>query len=88
MSIETVTPISGHTAKDGFCDASGIVNPGMPRSDWTVSFAEAPTGRTLMTTRVVYASADDLQKSIDMGLEGGMASNMERLDELLPTLLA
>jgi hypothetical protein len=35
----------------------------------------------------VYASPEDLQKAIDMGLKDGLASTMERLDELLQTLL-
>lgn len=83
----SIDPISGYRAMDGFCDASGVVNPGMPRSKWEVTFAEK-SGKTLVTTRVIYASSDDLQKSIDMGLEAGMASTMERLDELLPTLVA
>ena len=83
----SIDPISGYTAMDGFSDAAGTVNPNMPRSQWTVTFAEAGS-RTLVTTSVLYASADDLQKSIDMGLEGGMASTMQRLDELLPSLAA
>ena len=57
----------------------------MPRSNWEVTFADA-SDRTLVTTVVQYASPEDLQKSIDMGLEGGMASTLERLDELLPLL--
>lgn len=88
LDYQSVSPISGYTAKDGFCDATGAVNPDMPRSDWTVSFAEVTTDKTLVTTQVVYASVEDMQKSIDMGLEGGMASTLERLDELLPSLIA
>ena len=87
LDYGTIDPIDGYTAKDGFCDEAGTVNPGMPRSDWTVTFAEM-SDRTLVTTVVRYASPEDLQKVIDMGLEGGMASTMERLDELLPLLAA
>lgn len=82
-----IDPIDSYTAQDGFCDEAGTVNPDMPRSDWTVTFADA-LDRTLVTTVVRYASPDDMQKAIDMGLEGGMASTMERLDELLPVLAA
>jgi len=70
---------------DGFCDEAGTVNPEMPRSKWEVTFADA-SDRTLVTTIVLYASPDDLQKAIDMGLEGGMASTLERLNERLPLL--
>ena len=82
----TTDPIDSYTAMDGFCDEAGTVNPDMPRSNWEVTFAGA-SDRTLVTTIVIYASPDDLQKAIDMGLEGGMASTMERLDELLPLLV-
>jgi uncharacterized protein YndB with AHSA1/START domain len=81
----TIDPIDSYEARDGFCDEAGTVNPDMPRSKWEVAFSDA-SDRTLVTTIVQYASPDDLQKAIDMGLEGGMASTMERLDELLPLL--
>ena len=81
----TITPIDGYVAMDGFSDESGIVNGDMPRAKWDVTFADV-ADRTLVTTVVQYASAAALQTVVDMGLEGGMASTMERLDELLPTL--
>jgi uncharacterized protein YndB with AHSA1/START domain len=82
LDYKTITPIDGYTAKDGFCDETGAVNPDLPGSDWTVTFADAGR-RTLVTTLVQYGSAEKLQAAVDMGLEGGLASTMERLDELL-----
>jgi hypothetical protein len=38
---------------------------------------------TLVTTLVTYASSEDLQKVIDMGMKEGLTSTLERLDELL-----
>ena len=81
----SIDPIDRYTARDGFCDETGTVNAEMPRSDWTVTFADAAE-RTLVTTVVRYPSPDDLQKVIDMGMESGMASTLERLDELLVVL--
>lgn len=81
----TIQPIDGYTALDGFSDDTGAVNPAMPRSNWDVTFAESGE-RTLVTTIVLYASAEDLQKVIDMGIKEGLASTLERLDELLPQL--
>ncbi len=81
-----IEPIDRYTAQDGFCDEAGIVSPEMPRSRWEVTFDDG-SDRTLVTTKVVYASPEDLQKAIDMGLKDGLASTMERLDELLQTLL-
>lgn len=82
LDYHTINPIDGYTAKDGFCDESGTVNPDMPQADWDVAFADSGA-RTLVTTVVRYGSAEKLQAVIDMGMEAGIASTMERLDELL-----
>jgi uncharacterized protein YndB with AHSA1/START domain len=87
LDYKTINPIDGYTAQDGFCDEAGSVNPAMPGSNWDVTFADKDA-RTLVTTVVQYASAESLQASIDMGLKDGMASTLERLDELLPVLHA
>jgi len=87
LDYKTVDPIDGYTAQDGFCDESGIVNPDMPGSLWDVGFADVGA-RTLVTTMVRYASPEALQAAVDMGLKDGLASTLERLDELLPTLVA
>jgi uncharacterized protein YndB with AHSA1/START domain len=84
LDYETIDPIDGYTARDGFCDESGAVNPNMPGSCWDVTFTEE--GRqTLVTTVVEYASPDAMRAAIAMGLKDGMASTLERLDELLAT---
>jgi uncharacterized protein YndB with AHSA1/START domain len=87
LDYRAIDPIDAYTALDGFCDEAGVVNADMPRSKWIVTFA-GTAGRTLVTTVVQYASSGDLQKAIDMGLEGGMASTLERLDDLLLVLTA
>jgi uncharacterized protein YndB with AHSA1/START domain len=87
LDYKTISPIDGYTAQDGFCDETGAVNPAMPRSQWEVAFADEDT-RTLVTTVVQYGSAESLQAVIDMGMKDGMASTLERLDELLPLLQA
>lgn len=87
LDYQTISPIDGYTAQDGFCDESGAVNPDLPGSQWDVAFADE-NPRTLVTTIVQYASAESLQAAVDMGLKDGMASTLERLDELLPQLQA
>jgi uncharacterized protein YndB with AHSA1/START domain len=82
---QTITPIDGYTTLDGFTDESGVINPDMPRARLNVSFVDQGE-RTLVTTIVNYGSAEDLQKVIAMGMEQGMTSTMERLDELLERL--
>ena len=85
LDYKTITPIDGYTAQDGFCDETGTVNPAMPGSQWEVAFTDEGE-RTLVTTIVRYASLASLQAAINMGLKDGLASTLERLDELLPTL--
>ena len=87
LDYKTINPIDGYTARDGFCDEAGTVNPDLPGSDQEVSFVEQGA-RTVVTTIVQYASAESLQAAIDMGLKDGIASTLARLDELLPTLQA
>ena len=66
LDHETIDPIDGYTAHDGFCDESGSVNPEMPGSHWDVTFADAG-GRTLVTTVVEYTSTGSLQTALGMG---------------------
>jgi uncharacterized protein YndB with AHSA1/START domain len=87
LDYETVRPIEGYSAFDGFADANGILNPDLPRSRWEVSFTEKG-GHTIVETRVQYDSAQALQQVIEMGMEEGLLSTLQRLDELLETLAA
>ncbi len=87
QDYQTINPIDGYAALDGFSDESGAVNPDLPRARWDVSFTDAQE-RTLVTTLVQYDSAQDVQKVIDMGLKEGLTATLERLDELLAVLQA
>ncbi|WP_018687866.1 SRPBCC family protein [Ahrensia kielensis] len=85
LDYETITPIENYTALDGFCDASGALNPDLPRSKWDVTFTEK-SGNCLVQTIGYYNSTRALEQIIDMGMQDGMTSTLERLDELLVTL--
>jgi len=85
LDYQAISPIDSYVALDGFCDESGTVNPEMPRARWEVSFEEAGT-HTFVTTAVLYARAEDIQKAVAMGLKDGMTSTLERLDELLEAI--
>lgn len=79
---ETITPIDGYTGYDSFTDETGVVNPDLPRSHIEMTFTEQGA-HTLTETVVTYNSPKDLQTVIDMGIEEGLTSTLERLDELL-----
>lgn len=78
----SIKPIDSFTGMDGFCNDKGELNPHLPRSKMEVRFSDL-NEHTLMETVVTYGSAEALQTVIEMGLEGGLKSTLECLDELL-----
>ena len=84
-SYQKIRPIDGYEALDAFSNEKGEINTDLPRAHWNVSFEDRGT-RTLVRTVVTYHSLEDLEKVIAMGMEEGMTSTLERLDDLLETL--
>ncbi|MBO9512591.1 MAG: SRPBCC domain-containing protein [Variovorax sp.] len=90
MDYQTIRPIDSYTSLDGFCDATGELNPALPRSRWHVAFSDpsaAGAPHTLVETVVSYASPEALRQVMQMGLKEGLTSTLERLDELLLELV-
>lgn len=88
MDYVHIRPIDGYSALDAFSNAEGEINPNLPRSEWEATFSDLPNGHTLVETAVVYPSAEALQTVLQMGMEEGLKSTLERLDELLAVLPA
>lgn len=70
---------------DMFSDEEGNSVEGMPESEVTITFAEQD-GRTLMTSRTVFASAEERAQVIEMGMEEGLAQTLDKLAEYLKTM--
>lgn len=85
MDYQTIRPIDNYTVLDAFSDESGSVNPDLPRANWDVTFI-ADAEHTLVQTVVTYKSSEDLEKVIQMGMQEGLRSTLERLDELLAAI--
>lgn len=85
MDYVTIQPIDSYTSLDGFCDETGELNKDLPRANWDVSFSDK-SKHALVQTIVTYKSLEDLETVIQMGMEEGLKSTLERLDELLETL--
>ncbi|MCB1326967.1 MAG: SRPBCC domain-containing protein [Leptospiraceae bacterium] len=77
-----IQPIDFYRALDAFSDSEGNVNTDLPRAEWHVQFRDRQTN-TLVETKVQYASLADLETVIQMGMQEGLTSTLERLDELL-----
>jgi len=67
---------------DAFSDAEGNVNEAMPQTKSSVEFA-TEGDRTRLTMTATYASPEELQKVIDMGMIPGITETLDRLDEHL-----
>ncbi|HEY9049085.1 MAG TPA: SRPBCC domain-containing protein [Ohtaekwangia sp.] len=80
-----IQPIDYYTALDAFSDESGALNSELPRAHWHVTF-EDYAENSLVQTIVTYQSLADLETVIQMGMQQGMTSTLERLDDLLVTL--
>lgn len=78
----TIQPIDFYTTLDAFSNEKGEVNEQLPRAAWVVRFTDKGEN-TLVETVVSYASLNDLETVINMGMEQGMTSTLERLDDLL-----
>lgn len=81
-----ISPIDSYQIRDAFADENGNSAPGMPIATWDVTFTDKGD-HTQVQTIVKYASLDDLEKVINMGMKEGLTSTLEKLDELLLTLV-
>ncbi len=69
--------------EDGFADDAGNPNPDLPMTRMEVQLAGAAEGRTAMTVISTFASTEDMQQVIDMGMEQGMREAMGQIDGIL-----
>lgn len=86
MNYEQIWPIDRYVGVDGFCDESGAWNTDLPQARWDVTFHELEARRSMVETRVTFAAAHELETVLQMGMEAGLASTLERLDALLLAL--
>lgn len=75
------------TVQDGFADADGTPDDAMPIIVMEFLFESTDRGSRLVTTSR-FASADDLQRLLDMGMDEGMRAAMAQIDDVLADLSA
>ena len=68
--------------EDGFADESGRPAPEMPVTRGRVELTET-TGGTRMTVTSHFATADQMQQLVSMGMVEGMTGAMGQIDDLL-----
>ena len=67
---------------DAFADRDGKLLPGMPEMVVTILFDEVD-GKTVLTSRVKFASAADLETVLATGMESGLTETWDRLEAYL-----
>lgn len=82
---QKINPIDNYTALDAFTDENGNINPELPRATWHVTFSDKGEN-AVVHTEVQYKSLADLETVLQMGMQEGLTSTLERLDEVLATL--
>ena len=80
-----IRPIVSYQTKDAFADENGNINPDLPTAMWDVTFSDIGN-HTLVQTLVKYHSLEALETVLNMGMQEGLASTLEKLDELLVSL--
>ena len=80
-----IDPINSYVSLDAFSNEHGEINTDLPRASWIVTFTDMKV-HTLVQTVVTYGSLADLEAVINMGMEAGITSTLERLDVLLESL--
>ena len=73
------------TAKDGFCDENGTMNPAIAQNLWEVKFSESD-GCTLVVITSTFEKLEDLEQTIEMGFKEGFTMGLNQLDTLLSSL--
>jgi uncharacterized protein YndB with AHSA1/START domain len=81
-----IQPIDAYKALDGFCDENGNLNTELPRATWNVTFIDLGEN-VLVQTIIAFDSLADLETVVQMGMQEGLTSTLESLDDLLATLI-
>ncbi|MFJ3382853.1 MULTISPECIES: SRPBCC domain-containing protein [unclassified Curtobacterium] len=80
--ITAVDPPRSLTIEDGFADASGEPDTSMPITTMVVTLEDLG-GRTRMTNTAHFASAEQLEQLLEMGMREGMLLALGQIEALL-----
>lgn len=73
------------SAKDGFCDENGTLNPEFPQNLWENNFT-SKENKTEVDVLLTFDSLADLEKTIQMGFKEGFTKALENLDHYIEAL--
>jgi len=68
---------------DGFADDQGRPNEAMPRTTSVFTFAERDGGGTVFAIVTRFASSEDMERLISMGMDEGIRQALGQIDAIL-----
>lgn len=80
--VDAVDPPSSLELTDGFADADGNPNEEMPESRIRVRLSALESG-TRMEIRTTFASREEMEKLVEMGMDQGLRQSVGQMDALL-----
>lgn len=69
--------------EDGFADANGQPDAGMPTMLMRVSLQDRVNGGVVMTLETTVPSLESMEQLVSMGMEEGITAAMGQIDEIL-----
>jgi uncharacterized protein YndB with AHSA1/START domain len=82
MDYLAIDPQKSFDVQDSFADENGVINRDMPVSKGRSSFTKTAKG-TRVDFKLIYSTAEQLQKIVEMGFEQGITQCMDQLDAML-----
>jgi PhnB protein len=82
FDYKTIVPQKSYSGFDAFCDENAVLNPELPRMNWSNSFKNKD-GSTIVNIEVSFDQLSDLEKIIEMGFKEGFTMGLENLDQYL-----
>lgn len=79
---EAIEDGESFSGTDEFCDERGVLSPDFLPAHFTVTFREVAAG-TEVVMHTTFANPEEMQKTIDMGVEPGLTAALQNLAELL-----
>lgn len=83
----SVEPLKSFEVRDGFASPDGEPNAQLPSMRMHFVFAESGTG-SRVTTTTYFASIEELEQLVEMGMEEGLRAAMGQMDTVLADLSA
>jgi uncharacterized protein YndB with AHSA1/START domain len=81
--VVEVDPPNGLSFRDGFANADGSPNTGLPQGTARVRIEAIGAGRTRMSIETAFPSTEAMEQVLAMGMEEGLTQAVGQIDAIL-----